>query len=123
MSNLRTSVYGVYFNALNKVLLVKDANSLLWGFPGGGLDVGETHEDALQREFMEETGMALRCTPLYIARHDDKERQRYFYKIARVEGHMNEQGNNDDILGVAYFSVADLPLDLASGVEKIVTKA
>ncbi len=47
-----------------KVLLVKrkkveigtDGSVLLWGFPGGKVNAGETREDAVVREIQEETG-------------------------------------------------------------------
>ncbi len=121
-SKTRISVYCVYFDAHNRVLLVKDAHSLLWGFPGGGLEPGETHGDALRREFTEETGMVMRGASTYITRQDDDVRQRYFYKIESVEGRLNKLGNNDDVQEAAYFSTGNLPSDLASGVEKIATQ-
>lgn len=116
----RTSVYCVHVDANQMILLVKDAHSLQWGFPGGGLEPGEAHDDALHREFTEETGMVMRGASTYITRQDSETWQRYFYKIEIADGHLQKQGNDDDILEAAYFGIKDLPSDLAPGVEEIV---
>ncbi|MGE3769426.1 MAG: NUDIX domain-containing protein [Bdellovibrionales bacterium] len=53
---LRNSIYGV---------VIKDGHILLvpqwdgWDFPGGGIDMGETLKEALEREVQEETGMSV----------------------------------------------------------------
>lgn len=39
-------------------------NAGFWTLPGGGLDFGEDPEDAVVREFMEETGLAVRVNRL-----------------------------------------------------------
>jgi len=41
----------------DKVLLVQETPELWWGFPGGGIDHGETAESALFREITEELGV------------------------------------------------------------------
>ncbi len=41
----------------DKVLLVQETPELWWGFPGGGIDHGETVELALFRELAEELGV------------------------------------------------------------------
>lgn len=43
----------------NKVALVKSTTKGFYQFPGGGIDPGETHEQALIRETREETGLAI----------------------------------------------------------------
>ncbi len=44
----------------NKILLIKrkDDDGILWAFPGGTVEVGETDKDAVIREVMEETGVS-----------------------------------------------------------------
>lgn len=47
----------------NKILLVKHHSlgkgGILWAPPGGGMVFGETTEEALKREFIEETGLTI----------------------------------------------------------------
>lgn len=55
----RTGTYGVAREG-NKILLVTQSSgtySGLYDFPGGGIECGETIEQALHREFIEETGI------------------------------------------------------------------
>jgi 8-oxo-dGTP pyrophosphatase MutT (NUDIX family) len=53
-TNFREAVRGVIFQD-NKILLVQ-SNRNYYKFPGGGVEEGETHNDALIREVAEETG-------------------------------------------------------------------
>ncbi len=50
----RPGAYGVVFDAEGRLLVVEEFARLY--LPGGGLDPGETPEQALHREFAEETG-------------------------------------------------------------------
>lgn len=57
-SSLQRSVTGVIFNEdRNQVLLIKRRDVPIWVLPGGGVDAGETPEDAILREIFEETGL------------------------------------------------------------------
>jgi 8-oxo-dGTP pyrophosphatase MutT (NUDIX family) len=53
-----TSVHVIAFSG-GKVLVVRDRRGI-FGFPGGRLEAGETHEDALAREVYEEARAHLR---------------------------------------------------------------
>lgn len=56
---LRRAVRAVLLDPAGRTLLVRfrDADSTWWATPGGGIDVGETHEQALARELVEEAGL------------------------------------------------------------------
>lgn len=52
----RPSVYGIIIYE-NKILLLRNkSNGKLW-LPGGGLNIGESNENCLKRETLEETGI------------------------------------------------------------------
>lgn len=54
--NFRPSVYGLMFKG-NKVLLSRQWDG--YDFPGGGVEISETVDAALRREFFEETGLKI----------------------------------------------------------------
>jgi 8-oxo-dGTP diphosphatase len=51
--------HGSYGVAIDKGKVLIEIARLGYFLPGGGLDSGETHIEALHREFMEETGYAI----------------------------------------------------------------
>lgn len=53
----RPSVYGILIED-NKILLLKQWDG--YDFPGGGIEIDETIEQALEREFWEETGIKVK---------------------------------------------------------------
>lgn len=54
-------VYGILIHE-NKILLIKKSRGAykgMYDLPGGGIEFGEKVEDALRREFIEETGIVI----------------------------------------------------------------
>ena len=60
-----------------KILLVKSANSDVWGLPAGAIDLGETPAEAVIREVFEET--SLQVLPVKIVGVFGGEKVRYIY--------------------------------------------
>jgi 8-oxo-dGTP pyrophosphatase MutT (NUDIX family) len=61
---LRLKTYGVRIAVFygEKVLLIRHRAHLVWVFPGGGINSGESPEQAATREFYEETSLVINGT-------------------------------------------------------------
>lgn len=62
------SVAGVTFDDVGRVLLIKRRDNGQWQAPGGVLELGETFEEGVIREVLEETGVCVvveRLTGVY----------------------------------------------------------
>ncbi|HOZ55869.1 MAG: putative 8-oxo-dGTP diphosphatase YtkD [Parcubacteria group bacterium ADurb.Bin316] len=75
----RPSVYGVLIEN-DKVLLSKQWDG--YDFPGGAMEIDETIEEALVREFKEETGLEIKVLDVIECRHD-------FWLTPFTEDHCN----------------------------------
>ncbi|MFT4636431.1 MAG: 8-oxo-dGTP diphosphatase [Chitinophagales bacterium] len=70
---------GVVYDKQGRVLvgqrIVEDLYFKKWEFPGGKLELGETVEQALIREFLEETSIRIAASkPLMLVEHDYPDR-------------------------------------------------
>lgn len=55
-----TQVYGVIFNDKDEILICKQSSKHSWHLPGGHLEQGESYEDALIREALEEVDVRIK---------------------------------------------------------------
>lgn len=101
-----------------QVLLVRRANPPdqgLWGFPGGRMEIGESHLDAALRELNEETGIVgddpRLVTVLDFIEHDDAGvLAHHFAMIAVLCRWLEGEGEAaDDALETRWFTRAELP--------------
>ena len=53
----RPGAYALVFNAKDEILVVEEGG--YWWLPGGGVEAGESYEQGLKREMLEETGYAV----------------------------------------------------------------
>ncbi|MDF2540437.1 MAG: hypothetical protein K0S47_155 [Herbinix sp.] len=62
--NIRNAVRAIIYQD-NKIALMRSKKIGEYKFPGGGIELGESHEDALVREVLEETGLKVIVTSIH----------------------------------------------------------
>jgi len=101
-----------------QVVLVKRGHPPLegeWSLPGGVVEVGETLQDAVAREVLEETGLTVRVGPvvevLERVQHDSDGRVEYHFVIVDYLCWLESGGltTGSDAADVCWAKIADLP--------------
>ena len=112
----RVAVGAIVFND-NKVLLVrrgKPPAEGVWAIPGGSVKLGETLQQAAEREILEETGVTIRARePAYTfesIQRDDSGAIRFHYVIIDLNADYvdGEPKPDDDALDARWFSPNDI---------------
>jgi ADP-ribose pyrophosphatase YjhB (NUDIX family) len=107
--HVKKSVAGVVFNEdRSQVLLIKRRDVSIWVIPGGGVDPNETPENAIVREFFEETGLTVtikRQVALYtpinlLANHS------YLFECSIVHG---QPMTGSETQAISFFPLSHLP--------------
>ena len=110
--NKRQSVVGIIYNEKGKFLLLKRKPidrtlADVWCLPGGKVDEGETNEEALQREFLEETNLDISNFRLLTIKENNKFVIN-FYKINNIVNKNLISINIDEHDEFGFFSVEEL---------------
>lgn len=97
----------------NRVLMVRrriGEGELLWQFPAGGIEPGETAEQAAARETNEETGLSVEPVKLLGERVHPKTGRRMSYTACTViagEAHVADDDELDAFAWVAHSEIAE----------------
>ncbi len=118
---VRAATNGVIFNDRGEVLLHRRSDNGFWGLPGGGVEVGESIEQGVVREVLEETGLHVRVkrfVGIYsdprnycVMSYPDGRVIQYVtavFECQRVSGELRISHESTDI---GYFPVDALPRD------------
>jgi 8-oxo-dGTP diphosphatase len=93
----------------NKMLMVKQfvqRGDIVWNFPGGGIEEGETPEQAMIREVHEETGY---WTEAIEELHVSSGKYSFLAKIISGDLHLDTTlPENEDLLDVAWIPIDEL---------------
>lgn len=119
-ASFRPSVYAI-IEEENNILLIKDGRSNEWEFPGGGIEIGQSIDEALSREIKEETGYKLKENSHSILHVMDEcyyhgQRDKYyhgislFFKCELKDLNQGEQelDSPDEITDVNWFSKEEI---------------
>jgi 8-oxo-dGTP pyrophosphatase MutT (NUDIX family) len=111
-------VRAVVLDGETRVFLVKHSYVSGWHLPGGGVEVGESFRDALERELMEEGRIELAGEPglhgIFFNRHVSRRDHVAVYVIR----HFRQAGlpePNREIVACGFFGADALPHDTTEG--------
>ncbi len=85
-------------------------------FPGGGIEIGEAPQDALIREYQEETGLSIKIKKIIFSSqklHLSTQRPiqivSSFWRVEKTGGTLKENGNDDDVLKLFWAELSAIP--------------
>lgn len=112
----KVDVRGLLLNEKGEVLLCREMADGKWTLPGGWADIGFSPGEVIEKEFREETGLAVKATRLLAVFdkrcHPHPAQAFYVYKFAllcELKGPLKLQ-KGFDILDVAFFRLDELPV-------------
>ncbi|MFF9624249.1 NUDIX hydrolase [Streptomyces griseosporeus] len=96
----------------NRVLMVRrrvKEGELSWQFPAGGIEPGETPEEAAVRETLEETGLKVEAGRLIGQRVHPKTGREMSYTACRVVDGEAHVADADELDAVAWLTLDEIP--------------
>jgi 8-oxo-dGTP pyrophosphatase MutT (NUDIX family) len=114
-------VRGVVLDGDNRVFLVKHSYVSGWHLPGGGVDVGESFRQALDRELMEEGRIAVLGDPalhgVFLNSHVSRRDHVAVYVVRQFSQDRAPEPNRE-IIDCGFFAAGELPDDTTPGTRR-----
>jgi 8-oxo-dGTP pyrophosphatase MutT (NUDIX family) len=113
---LTVGVRGAILDEHNRVFLVRHTYVRGWHLSGGGVEVGESAQEALRRELREEAGVELTGPPALhgiFFNSNASRRDHVVVYIVRAFSAVEPKQPDVEIAGAAFFLLAELPADTA----------
>jgi ADP-ribose pyrophosphatase len=114
----RVAVGAVVFNEMRVLLVLRKQTPAegLWAIPGGSVNLGETLQEAAEREVLEETGLRIKAGDVIynfeVIERDDRGDVRYHYVILDLAAQLLDTAQTpraaDDVADVGWFTLADV---------------
>ena len=122
---LTLGVRGLVTNPAGEVLLVQHTYLHGWYMPGGGVERGETAEQALARELVEEAGVRLTSRPMLASMHANHASfpgdHVLFYRAGAWEACVAT--SRGEIAALDWFAPDALPPDTTPGTRRRIAEA
>lgn len=130
--------YGIVVNSNKEVLLIRKGRGAYKGkldLPGGGIDYGETAEETLKREFMEEIGLEIKDFELFTVKtnyvlwnldethQEDLQHIAIIYKVRLNDEELDKirtTADGHDSLGSSWYSIASLSMEELSPLASVI---
>lgn len=110
VSDFTIGAFAIICNQEDQVLLSHRTDHDVWNMPGGGVESGESPWDAVVREVLEETGLAVEVKRLIgIYAKTDQNDIVFSFECSVIEGNLVTTDESDEN---AYFKVDELPENL-----------
>jgi ADP-ribose pyrophosphatase YjhB (NUDIX family) len=111
-------VRGVVLDPAGRVFLVKHSYVSGWHLPGGGVEVGETATQSLERELREEGNLVLEGTPSFHGLFFNRrvsQRDHVAVYVVRQFRQVGTPAPNHEIVATGFFAIDALPEDTTRG--------
>ena len=118
---LTIGVRAVVRSSDGKFLLVRHTYTPGWHFPGGGVESGQTIEEALAKELQQETGLLLIDTPklhgVFFNRQVSN-RDHVLVYLCEARGEISVGSPSPEIAKVGFFDLNELPDNIDRGTKQ-----